>query len=192
VSVWAGANDIFQDLPFDTGTAVGTETAVDVSARLGEMVFFGAKNLLVFNLPDFGVVPRYASDPLMSEASDAITAFNATLGLALDGLELVNPDLNIFRVDAFSIFNDIIKDPTAFGFADVDNACIETLACILGGKDVQDTYLFWDEVHPTQGGHRLIEAAARQALSPALVPLPAGAPLYLLGMIGLGVIARRR
>lgn len=191
VSVWAGANDIFQDVAKGgIGTDVGNNTANDVVTALGALVANSAKNLLVFNLPDFGVLPRYASNPLQDEAIDAVTAFNATLSTSLDLLEFTNPDLTIYRVDTFNIFNALMEDSSTFGISNATAPCIATVACISGPRSVQDGFLFWDEVHPTRSGHRLIEAAARQALAP--VPLPATAPLLLAAFALIGLAARRR
>lgn len=191
-SVWAGANDIFQDIEVGNGTAVGENTAVDVATGIGGLISFGARNILVFNLPDIGATPAYDMNPLQSDATDATIAFNTDLGAAVDAFQLLDPTLNIIEVDVFTIFNDIIGNPAAFGVGNAEDACIFTISCILGDTATQNAFLFWDGVHPTTTGHQLIEAAARAALAPSAVPLPAAAPLYLLAFAGFGLIARRR
>lgn len=195
VSHWAGANDLFQDLPSAANVAeaeaFGRETAADVAANLTALRLSGARNLLVFNLPDLGLSPRYPSAMVTAEAATAATiAFNTDLANALSMLELFHPEVNVFSVDVFSIFNAIVDDPDAFGLANATDACFAVLACIAGGTNAQNSFLFFDDVHPTQTGHGLIEAAARQALAP--VPLPAGAPLLLVALLGLGALSRRR
>ncbi len=190
---WSGANDIFQDLAFGNGTAVGSNTAFDASANISFLIAAGAKNLLVFNLPDIGQTPSFRLTPLAGDATDATVEYNRVLGNEIDRLAAASPDVTFFEVDVFSIFNDIIDDPAAFGVSNTTEGCIlDFNPCAIADADVQNTFLFFDGVHPTQTGHRLIEAAARSALAPSVVPLPAGAPLYLLALAGFGLVSRRR
>jgi outer membrane lipase/esterase len=69
---------------------------------------------------------------------------------------------NIIEVDVQSAFTAIIANPAAFGFANVTSACISTTACVTGPLATQNTYLFWDGVHPTEAGHKLVAAMIAQ------------------------------
>ncbi len=191
VSVWAGANDIFQELPNavlpEEIRAVGRNAADAVLASVGALVGASINNIMVFNLPDIGLTPSFNTDPVQSFAgTEATIAFNMQLAAGL----AANPLPNIIEVDAFSIFNTIVDNPGDFGLANVEEECLATVSCILGDQAAQDTFLFWDGVHPTARGHELIEAAARQALAP--VPLPATLPMLVSVLVGFGWIARRR
>ncbi|MEO9574475.1 MAG: SGNH/GDSL hydrolase family protein [Tateyamaria sp.] len=187
VSVWAGANDIFQGLPLaatlEQVQGVGKAAARAVVQSVSTLGLSGVQNVMVFNLPDIGKTPAFSGSVA---ASMATTAFNQELAGGLAGL---SPVLNIIEVDTFGTFNAIQSDPLAFGLSNASDACLDSLACVLGGDAVQDSYLFWDGVHPTAAGHRLI---AETAISAATVPLPAGLPLMLAGIGGLGLMARRK
>ncbi|MDQ5945187.1 MAG: outer rane lipase/esterase, partial [Pseudomonadota bacterium] len=52
-----------------------------------------------------------------------------------------------------------------------------------------DSYLFWDSIHPTALGHRIIADAAFNVLA---VPEPETYALLLAGLGLMGAVARRR
>lgn len=195
VAYWAGANDIFQDLPTGVPEDVGANTAADSVANVQTLAAADAKNILVFNLPDFGTVPRYTNpaNPLDDEASEAIEKYNADLGAALTAFDISRPDVTIYQVDVFSIFNDVIGDPTAFGFDNVTEACLLVFDCATGTTEEQNKFLFFDDIHPTASAHTLLAEHALAAIENELsaVPLPASAPMMLVGLGLLGWSARR-
>ena len=70
----------------------------------------------------------------------------------------------IFDVD--TVLAEIIADPSRFGIRNTTNECILTPSCVNGPKSVQDTYLFWDDVHPTTFVHEyLAEIVGNQLLA---------------------------
>jgi outer membrane lipase/esterase len=65
---------------------------------------------------------------------------------------------------------EILANPAAFGLKNTTSECILVPACVNGGAAVQDTYLFWDEVHPTTGIHDyLARVIANQLLAGATI-----------------------
>lgn len=188
VSIWAGANDIRDTLqsanPFGA-PAAGITAANSISNTITTLSGLGVNDFLVFNLPDLGVTAELfgtAGAPLGSASSNA---FNAQLASNIDALEA--DGINIIEVDIFAFLNEVIANPTDFGFDNVTQACIFNLDTCN-----PDTWLFFDGIHPTAVAHAQIEALVRAELTVSAVPLPAGAPLYLVGIAGFGLIARRR
>jgi outer membrane lipase/esterase len=49
-------------------------------------------------------------------------------------------------------------------------------------------YLFWDELHPTAAGHAIIA----DAVLPLVTPEPASSSLITVGLLGMGIMFRRR
>lgn len=183
VSVWAGGNDIRDAL--SAGDAV--TAANNVKASIDSLAGFGVTDFLVLNLPNLGAIPETNGTAGAAAAAGLTTIFNTTL--ASNNAMLAASGLNIIEVDIFDLFNEVISDPAAFGFSDVEQACVFN-----PGTCDPATWLFWDNIHPTALGHSLVEARARTAITANIsaVPLPASAPLYLFAIVGFAMVRRAR
>ncbi len=185
VSMWAGANDIFQALPgaaTNPSTAASVMTSASVTAagnvatQVGTLAGYGAKTIVVFNLPDLGQTPQFNTDPSASGlATVSATAFNTALHAGLTSVAASATGSNIVEVDIKSAFTAIIANPAAFGLANASKACLTVTACVTGGASAQNTYLFWDGVHPTASGHKLVAQIAAQYLYTPTLAEGAGA-----------------
>ncbi len=158
--VFAGGNDIAGS----TTSGQVMAAAQSIASDIGRLYDAGGRSFLTPNLPDIGLTPRYNDNP---SAKSALTvAFNGALDAALDDLELSRPGIELFRLDVFGLFNDLINDP--FGY-DLVNTTDEAAPGLSPGDSSYDTsmivsnvdqYLFWDDFHPTQAGHALLAQAA--------------------------------
>jgi outer membrane lipase/esterase len=208
VSIWFGANDIFNAV--ETGSdplAAAAKAATNVANSVRTLQAAGVSDFVVPNLPDLGSTPLFAVlpqfDPSLSDddrallqagASGATAAFNATLASALASIK----DARITEVDVDGLFEDILADPAAFGITDVNNPCLypAAIAAALGtdaycGDDAAETTLFFDSVHPNSAAHGILAGVATEALL-AAVPLPAGLPMLLVALGAFGVARRRQ
>ena len=148
-TVWAGANDFFVEGldPFE-----GIGNTVLAVQRLHDA---GAERILVVNLPDLGLTPfglgTYPDpEPVNSGFLSLLSyIYNSQLATALDQLEANG--IPVIRLDAASILQQIATaDPEDSGFDNVTNPLsYET-------EPTDETYLFWDLVHPTTEGHEVI------------------------------------
>ena len=185
--VFAGGNDVVAAL--NGGSASDVQAAAQgLAGDIGRLYDAGARSILSPNLPDLGLTPRYRSDPAAANALSV--AFNDALDAALDDLELTRPDLELFRLDVFGLFNDLVANPSAAGLVNVSDPAAPGL---FPGAESYDTsliapdpnqYLFWDDFHPTAAGHaRLADAAL------AVIPEPAS----LASLVpAAGLLLRRR
>jgi len=156
--VWGGANDLINaKSPSDIVNAAVQET-IDVQ----RLIEAGATQILVLNLPPLGLTPRLNGSPDASATgTGAAMLFNSWLGTGLSVLHDFYPGrhVRIFQVDVFSLFMRIAADPAAYSFTNIS-------ATSQGNYTVDpDTYLFWDDIHPTTRGHNLLAEAAIKALS---------------------------
>ena len=159
-TIWIGPNDIFTTLTFggDMGTTVhkaiqNTATAVVTLSSAG------ARHILVANLPDLGITPfGLSTGPTGSAQLSYLTdLYNAGLQQALDTLQ--NAGIQTIRLDTAGLIREMVSDPESF---DLVNA---TDPASLSGND-PDGYLFWDAVHPTTDGHRIVaERAIRELVA---------------------------
>jgi outer membrane lipase/esterase len=161
-----GGNDLRDTLaaagsaPANAATIIGT-AAQAYAAAVGTMVDTlraqGARHILVWNAPNLGLVPAvrfqdmYVAPGTAALATQISGAFNSYLAARLHGVRGVT----IF--DLFGLLGDIVAHQQRYGFANVTDA-----AGAVPGID-PDTYLFWDGIHPTAGGHAVLAHAVLAA-----------------------------
>lgn len=145
VTLWGGANNLFQDLPGVGSPAEAVQIAQSAAiAQIGNLnrligPEFGARTVLLPNLPPI---------PGIALGSNPSVPFNLTLDAGTRAAAAANPGANIVQMDVFNAFIVIVSNPQAFGFTNVTNACLTDPACTDPSK-----YLFWDDVHPTTAAH---------------------------------------
>lgn len=166
--LWGGAND------FLTGGSP-LAAAQNVAGLVSALAGLGARHFLVPNLPDLGLTPFAAGAQLIALARDFSLAFNDELARLIAALDAM-PAVDIALFDTFGLFNAMLADPAAHGFANASAPCLQGQAvCADPGAHV-----FWDDFHPTTTAHAYIaDAFARQ------VPEPASLLLVALGVVAL-------
>ncbi|MCA3604800.1 MAG: autotransporter domain-containing protein [Methylobacterium sp.] len=171
VTLWAGANNIFQGIavPANQNTAamgaIASGAANDVVNQVNTLAGAGARTIVVLSLPDIGLAPNFNTSPASPLASFSTSTFNATLKNGLAAVVAARPGTRVLQVNVAGLFSAAIANPGAFGFANVTNQCLTTVACVTATQAVQNTYLFWDGVHPTTAGHALVANAVSQYLN---------------------------
>jgi len=124
----------------------------------------GAKNFLVANAPNLGKVPVIAA----IGAQDPAELLSGGYNMALDGLlvQFAAAGLEIYRLDLFSFVDVATEMPHGFGFADASTPCVQVFVAPASEIcDDPDQHLFWDGIHPTRAGHRLVGNIAVNQLS---------------------------
>ena len=163
----------------------------------------GAKDLMLFDVPNLGLTPKIldAGVPgLPAEASFLAQVFNADV---LSDIGTDAPGLTVYNIDTYGLLTDAVANPAEFGFSNVTDPCWTGgfTGYATGGTicstvpAVQDTYLFWDSVHPTAQGHLLVANDALRALGlppVTAIPEPSTWAMMLLGLVGVGFIGARR
>ncbi|MBV1702930.1 MAG: autotransporter domain-containing protein [Hyphomicrobiales bacterium] len=164
VTYWAGANNLFQaTIPGATQAtiqAAAVSSGLQSGAQVGNIAALGAKTIVIMNLPNFGLLPVYtAQGPLgIATGSFASTTFDLTQSQAVQAAAAAHPGTNFIQVDAASAVASVIANPAAFGFTNATAGCVTTLACVTAPFATQNQFFFWDTVHPTDAGHRLLAA----------------------------------
>lgn len=171
--VWGGANDIFLGslqgrIPSHVGDVI-SEAVTNLVTMAGTLVATGASRVFVPGMPDLGLTPSFNGNEAAGSAM--AFAFNAALQAALSA-SLPAGSWQYF--DTSRLLNAIVANPTAHGFTNATDACFTPSPVFLcgGTTDAQNQYLFWDSVHPTTAGHRILgEEFAAAVPEPAMLTL---------------------
>jgi len=155
--VWGGANDV---LTATSPTQI-INAAIQETLDIQRLIAAGATQILVLNLPPLGLTPRLNASLATSATANAAAAlYNSWLAT---GISVLNDfyrwrHVAIYPVNVFGLFNQIAADPAAVSLANITSPA-------QGNFTVNpDTYLFWDDLHPTTRGHNLLAEAAQKAL----------------------------
>ena len=140
-----------------------------IAARITTLYQAGARNFLVWNVPDPALTPAVRAvatfnPAIVPVATQATLSFNAGLEATLSGLSAALPGADIRILDAFALLQSVVAAPTAAGFTNVTDACIQLSAPFVCKHP--RAYLFWDGVHPSTATHALVAVEAIRVLGP--------------------------
>jgi outer membrane lipase/esterase len=164
-SVWAGANDLFALEAPEANTQYLADSMPQVAGELTEQVArlktAGARQVIVFSLPDIGATPDSVGDgPAAAALSTAHSVeYNRELFT-----QLAARGISVIPIDTFNLLRMVVADPTRFGFSNASSTACDlnqvssSLICnssnYPAGSD--QSYVFADGNHPTTATHRLI------------------------------------
>ena len=174
--LWGGGNDLFDDH--------SAQNVVDTANRVGVLIQrlanAGARNFLVPNVPPLGAVPNSFGDPNRVAELDLASAnyraqLKAVLASAGNGIPI-----QVYGLDVWLDVIRVLGQPRRYGF-------LNTTVPAQDQSGVNpDTYLFWDDIHPTTGGHHQLASEANRLLSGQVAPLAKATNISTRGMVGTG------
>ena len=184
VSVLGGANNIFAALPVAGAspdpvsaiTPTALAAAADINFIVNTAAGAGAGTVLVTNLPKLSLTPAFRGTPAAPLADYAVTTFNTALATGLRATAAARPGTNIISMDLYKIGDIIAGNPGAFGVSNVTTSCFNGVTVC-----TDPNYFYFDGVHPTALGHRIIAALTNDYLYYADI----GAQNALLGETAL-------
>jgi outer membrane lipase/esterase len=173
-TVFFGANDVIPVLtnpatPTNPGLidGAGAAAATATAAGIQTLVGLGAKNIVVAGLPNLGATPRSLAGGATGAAFGlrATTAFNAELFGRLGRIAAGTADLNLTYVDVQGVLDRIVLDYQTLGYAN-NNRFFLAPAAQGGGVGDPNSYIFWDDIHPSAKTHGLFAAIVNEELNP--------------------------
>ena len=169
--VWGGANDFFTSGAADVAAA-------NIDSIVTKLETEGAQHILVPGLPDLGLTPEYAGDPLATLFSQV---FNADL--------LAHLPPGATYVDTYNLLHGIVNSPASYGFKDVTDPCFNAAATPPTLCANPDQYLFFDQVHPTTAADAIL--ASDFAAASGATPEPSSIYLITSGAAFISILTRK-
>jgi outer membrane lipase/esterase len=142
-------------------STVGANAANTISGYASLFAHAGAGTVVVPNLPPLAQTPQFNSGAGAAAAPLALTGantFNTTLFADLQADAKANPHTNFILLDANTSTEVLIAEGVKFGFSNTSQACVSVISCVTGTTTTQNSFLFWDSVHPTEQAHALLAA----------------------------------
>src|SRR5437763_13006987 len=179
--LWGGGNDLFDDH--------STQSAIDTANRVGGLIVrlanAGARNFLVPNVPPLGAVPNSFGDPTRVLTLNSASAIyrdhlNSVIASSVSGLAGSGITIHVYTFDVWFHMIRVLGQPAHYNF-------VNTIDSAQGASGVNpDQYLFWDDIHPTTGGHHQLANETNRLLSGQIAPLGKATNLSTRGMVGTG------
>jgi phospholipase/lecithinase/hemolysin len=132
-----------------------------IAANIQKLYVAGARNFLVWVVPDVSLTPALRTLPPAAQGLAALLTqgFNANLAAIVAQLSAALPGISIVRLDAYQLLHEIVDDPALFNLSTVAVPCLDpSIAPFTCGAP--DDFLFWDGIHPTKAGHAILAGEA--------------------------------
>jgi len=179
-----GSNDLL-DILADPSLSTQEQTTDVNDSVANEMDFVnqlvgdGAEHLLVLDIPDLGKTPEVTeglangsdtpSAALDTLASSLASEYNTDLTTDLDSLAS-RDGIDVTVVNVYELIDNAVSNPSLYGLTNVttpvwsgtySDPTSGTLAAV---GTAQDSYLFFDHLHPTETGEQAVAALAETDL----------------------------
>lgn len=175
VIVNGGANNfmfmVYNEIPY-INLMPKFRVARDLSKIVSKVIKMGAKNIILWNIPDVTRAPGYkeylsnwVGKFFKSYLKTNVNLQNGLLRNRVAELQMLFPSVNLKLFDFFTLLNDCIDSPRKYGFENVTDACVDSYggADSLGNiqYDIEvlgdpEKYLCWDYCHPTAKANRVV------------------------------------
>jgi phospholipase/lecithinase/hemolysin len=179
--LWGGGNDLFDDFSAQSVT----NTATRVGMLIIRLANAGARNFLVPNVPPLGAIPNSFGDPnrvagLDQASASYRTQLSLAVGSVVSGFAGNGITIHVYNLDVWLGVIRVLGQPAKYNF-------VNTIDSAQDQSGVNpDQYLFWDDIHPTTGGHHELANEANRLLSGQIAPLGKATNISTRGIVGTG------
>ncbi len=156
---WFGGNDLFALKkalqPGADSQPMIKEMASNLTLGLEKLYAAGGRIFLLPDVPDASLTPDFKSNG--DKARLLTKVINDTIAsVAADFEAKHSGEVTIYKPDMLKLMGVVTRYPSAFGFSNTTDKCIDDEACRHHPKPLEANYLFWDGVHPTTRAHGYI------------------------------------
>jgi phospholipase/lecithinase/hemolysin len=155
-------------------TAAGADIQQSVAAEnafLGSLIATGVNHVVVMNVPDIGKTPEATSLGATDAQAGSVLADYYNGLLAADIATLNEGGAHIAIDDAFGLIDTVVANPGSFGLSNVTSPVYSGGLSSFTPGDLassdpatQNTFLFFDQEHPTETGESGLAQLAQMVL----------------------------
>ncbi|XP_050216362.1 GDSL esterase/lipase At5g55050-like [Mercurialis annua] len=139
-----------------------------MKTQIKRLYAYGARKFLFPGLANVGCAPSQRLKSKAEECNEEVNSlcakYNEGLKLMLQQLKSELRDINYSYFDTYTVLQNIIQKPAAYGFTEVKAACCglgklnAEIPCIPVSTYCSDrsNHVFWDMVHPTEATDRVL------------------------------------
>ena len=170
--IFMGGNDIrdalvasIVDPTLATTQQILTAAVTAVATNIQVLYAAGARHFVVVSAPDVGIAPavRMLGPQAQAGATYISSLYNQGLGGAVAQLSFL-PGIQITPVDIFTALDEVVAHPGDYGLTNVTGTCLTFGVTVGVYCSKPSKYLFWDGIHPTAAGHRILAMVIGPAL----------------------------
>ncbi len=178
--IFIGGNDI-RDARSETDWVLARSmikaAATEVRNAIKNLSHIGAHSFLLVNSPNLGLMPETrliataTNNPGLIERTRQLSKlYQHELHKTAWHLENAH-GINIIEFDLFNFFNNLVEQPSHYGFSNATDACFNPASftfhpdCNFGSNF--DQFIFFDDIHPTARVHALVGDALYEAVNKA-------------------------
>ncbi len=193
--VMIGGNDVRNAALQGTGAPAVTDGVDTELAAISTLSGEGAKHFLVVNVPNVGIIPEFAQDnpSLAGEATMFSQLYDQELAAGLGGLDL-GAGATLTDFDLYDYNAGLLAKAGELEFTNTTDRCYTNTPgsaatssqCGPNAENI-DSFIYWDNIHPTARVHALWAEGFEQA-----VPEPSTWAMLLIGFGGLAFAGHRR
>lgn len=178
--IFIGGNDI-RDARSETISIIARAKVKAAAAKVRKAIQTlsraGARSFLLVNSPNVGLMPETRRIATTTDDPGLIGRATTLSKLYQDELYKMTRYLKytsrakITRFDLFNFFNELVENADYYGFSNTTDACFNSADstfhpdCNSGSNF--DTFIFFDEIHPTTRVHELVGEALYETINSA-------------------------
>lgn len=156
--------------------ALAVTSAQNAAAGVGQLIGLGAHNIAWVSPGNPFYFPAPFGDPALTPAQRAEWAHTYYQQIQLLLSPAANAGTRIFLFDYETLQARIVANPAQYGFASA-GSCLNSLGtpgCLAASAAVQNSYFYWDPIHPTSAGFALIARYMANQMDAPLTVAPQG------------------
>lgn len=164
-ALWIGSNDIINDEYKCNDFRVVAKISHEFKKQIRLLIKHGARTFLIPNLPAISVTPLASNRDALEHTSrysshiDQMTInYNQLLQYYLNILTYEYPEVNFIRFDSYELLRNAANYAGSFGITNIYQSCYLNLDIYntFNVCDNPNEYLFWDAIHPSAIGHKVL------------------------------------
>ncbi len=129
--IFSGSNDYLNSLTFDDNYDSSTmslyiDNVLDSLTRVvKKLTKAGAKNLVIFGIPDMGLTPHFLYTQDQNVLSSAVIIHNQRLEALVDTWRKDSPLVDFLFIDIQPMLQKVLNHPSDYGFTNTTQACVD-------------------------------------------------------------------